>query len=208
MSQMNRRRALQLLAALGTTGLAAACGTDDADAQPAVERSPIKIGLIAPQTGGLKAIGDDIANGFQLFLDLQRQAAGRAPDDLLTADEGDTAKTGKAAVDGLLKQGVLALTGVVNSAVMVRHPGHRGAGPGAADRLQRLPDQPPERRLHLADVVRAGRAGPGAGPLPARTAARRQPARHHRAGEHRQPGRGRGFRDGVRRDRPRIIGAR
>ncbi|TNH25594.1 ABC transporter substrate-binding protein [Micromonospora orduensis] len=117
MSQMNRRRALQLLAALGTTGFAAGCGSDT-DAQPA-DRSPIKIGLITPQAGGFKSIGDDITNGFQLFLDLHDQRLGGHPVTLLTADEGDNAKTGKAAVDDLLKQGVLALTGVVNSAVMV-----------------------------------------------------------------------------------------
>ncbi|MBQ0903666.1 ABC transporter substrate-binding protein [Micromonospora sp. U21] len=118
MSQMNRRRALQLLAALGTTGFAAACGSDTDD-QSTADRGPIKIGLITPQAGGFKSIGDDITNGFQLFLDLHDQRLGGHPVELLTADEGDTAKTGKAAVEDLLKQGALALTGVVNSAVMV-----------------------------------------------------------------------------------------
>ncbi|MGV9210364.1 ABC transporter substrate-binding protein [Micromonospora sp. RB23] len=118
MSQMNRRRALQLLAALGTTGFATACGSDTAD-QPTATKSPIKIGLIAPKAGGFKSIGDDITNGFQLFLDLHNQQLGGHPVELLTADEGETAKTGKAAVDQLLKQNVLALTGVVNSSVMV-----------------------------------------------------------------------------------------
>ncbi|MET8280428.1 ABC transporter substrate-binding protein [Micromonospora sp. NPDC005174] len=118
MSQMNRRRALQLLAALGTTGFAAACGSDT-DAQPTPTKGPIKIGLIAPKAGGFKSIGDDITNGFQLFLDLHNQQLGGHPVELLTADEGETAKTGKAAVDQLLKQNVLALTGVVNSSVMV-----------------------------------------------------------------------------------------
>ncbi|MGC4853659.1 ABC transporter substrate-binding protein [Micromonospora sp. DT4] len=118
MSQMNRRRALQLLAALGTTAFAAACGSDT-DAQPTPTKGPIKIGLIAPKAGGFKSIGDDITNGFQLFLDLHNQQLGGHPVELLTADEGETPKTGKAAVDQLLKQNVLALTGVVNSSVMV-----------------------------------------------------------------------------------------
>ncbi|MET7875422.1 ABC transporter substrate-binding protein [Micromonospora profundi] len=118
MSQMNRRRALQLLAALGTTGFAAGCGSDT-DSQPTTNRSPIKIGLIVPKSGGVKSIGDDIANGFQLFLDLHDQRLGGHPVELLIADEGETAKSGKAAVDQLLKQNVLALTGVVNSSVMV-----------------------------------------------------------------------------------------
>ncbi|MFC0004232.1 ABC transporter substrate-binding protein [Micromonospora siamensis] len=118
MSQMNRRRALQLLAALGTTGLTVGCGSDE-DAGTPAPGSPIKIGLVAPQSGAYKAIGDEITNGFQLFLTLNDQRLGNHPVTLLTADEGDGAKTGKAAVDGLLKEGVLALTGVVNSAVMV-----------------------------------------------------------------------------------------
>ncbi|MFG3710489.1 ABC transporter substrate-binding protein [Micromonospora sp. NPDC047730] len=118
MSQMNRRRALQLLAALGTAGLAAGCGTDTAEGEAANDGSPIKIGLIAPTSGGLKAIGDEITNGFQLFLDLNGNGLGGHPVTLLTADEGESVKTGKAAVEGLLKQGVLALTGVVDSNVM------------------------------------------------------------------------------------------
>ncbi|KOX14699.1 ABC transporter substrate-binding protein [Micromonospora sp. NRRL B-16802] len=115
---MNRRRALQLLAALGTTGFAAGCGSDT-DSQPTTNRSPIKIGLIVPKSGGVKSIGDDITNGFQLFLDLHDQRLGGHPVELLIADEGETAKSGKAAVDQLLKQNVLALTGVVSSSVMV-----------------------------------------------------------------------------------------
>ncbi|MFC0507158.1 ABC transporter substrate-binding protein [Micromonospora costi] len=118
MSQMNRRRALQLLAALGTTSLVAACG-NDTDGETGAAKSPIKIGLITPQAGGFKTIGDEIANGFQLFLDLHEQRLGGHPVTLITADEGESAKTGKAAVDELLRQGVLALTGVVNSAVML-----------------------------------------------------------------------------------------
>ncbi|MGN9775148.1 ABC transporter substrate-binding protein [Micromonospora sp. H33] len=119
MSQMNRRRALQLLAALGTTGLVAGCGTDDSGAESGPELSPIKIGLMAPLTGNLKAIGQEIVNGFQLFLELNQARLGGHPTELLTADEGYTAKSGKAAVDELLKQGVLALTGVATSAVML-----------------------------------------------------------------------------------------
>src|SRR5436309_161965 len=115
---MNRRRALQLLAALGTTGLTAACGSDTGDETPDAGGS-IKIGLVAPRAGGFKPIGDEIVNGFQLFLTLNDQRLGGRPVTLVTADEGETAASGKAAVEDLIKQGVLALTGVVNSSVMV-----------------------------------------------------------------------------------------
>ena len=115
-SQMNRRRALQLLAALGTTGLAAACGTDDTET-PVVGK-PIKVGLIRPENGDGKAIGEDIENGFQLFLAMNGQQLGGHPTTVVTVDEGDNAKSGQAAVDTLLAQNVLAMSGVVNSTVM------------------------------------------------------------------------------------------
>ncbi|MFV2102248.1 ABC transporter substrate-binding protein [Micromonospora sp. LOL_024] len=117
MSQMNRRRALQLLAALGTSGLVAGCGSD-AEQDATSTQSPIKIGLIAPQAGANKAIGDELGNGFEMYLDLNDGRLGGHPVNLITADEGDTVKSGQAAVDGLLKQGVLAMTGVASSSVM------------------------------------------------------------------------------------------
>ncbi|MGC4806520.1 ABC transporter substrate-binding protein [Micromonospora sp. DT233] len=117
MSQMNRRRALHLMTALGTIGLTAACASEDENASPPTGK-PVKIGLIAPRDGGYKAIGNEIVNGFQLYLNLHDQQLGNHPVTLLTADEGTNAKTGKAAVESLLKQGAVALTGVVNSTVM------------------------------------------------------------------------------------------
>ncbi|MDM4721763.1 ABC transporter substrate-binding protein [Micromonospora sp. WMMA1363] len=119
MSQMNRRRVVQLLAAAGTAGLVAGCGTGATDTRSDPELGPIKIGLVAPQAGGLKAIGEEMINGFQLFLELNEGRLGGHPTELLIADEGDTVKSGKAAVDELLKQGVLALTGVAGTDVML-----------------------------------------------------------------------------------------
>ncbi|MEU3456640.1 ABC transporter substrate-binding protein [Micromonospora sp. NPDC006766] len=115
MSQMNRRRALQLLAALGATGLATGCGSDSDGTTPG---SLVKIGLIVPTSGPNKTIGEEITNGFQLFLSLNDQQLGGHPVTLVTAEEGDSAKTGQAAVDQLLKENVVALTGVVSPTVM------------------------------------------------------------------------------------------
>jgi branched-chain amino acid transport system substrate-binding protein len=115
---MDRRQALKLLAALGGGGLVAACNSEGEDAGAPVSDQQVRIGLVAPQTGGYKAIGDDIVRGFQLFLELNDGRLGAHPVQLVVADEGDTADSGKAAVEGLLKQGVLALTGIVSSAVM------------------------------------------------------------------------------------------
>ncbi|GAA1850488.1 ABC transporter substrate-binding protein [Asanoa iriomotensis] len=123
MSQMDRRQALRLFAGVGAAGLLAACGNGSTDGAAAanelVSDEPIKIGLIAPQTAGTKDIGDEIARGFNLFLDRHDQRLGGHQVQLLVADEGETVESGKAALDGLLKQGVLALTGVANSAVML-----------------------------------------------------------------------------------------
>jgi branched-chain amino acid transport system substrate-binding protein len=120
-SQIDRRHALKLFAGLGATGLLTACGRgdDSEDGARLISTEQVKIGLIAPQTGGYKAIGDDIIRGFRLFLDLNDGLLGDHPVQLLTPDEGDSADSGKAALEGLLKQGVLALTGVVNSDVML-----------------------------------------------------------------------------------------
>jgi branched-chain amino acid transport system substrate-binding protein len=112
-----------LFAGLGAAGLLAGCGNDDtaeaAAGNALVSDEPIKIGLIAPQTSGYKNIGDEIARGFNLFLEMNDQRLGGHQVQLVVADEGDTVESGKAALDNLLKQGVLALTGVVNSTVML-----------------------------------------------------------------------------------------
>jgi branched-chain amino acid transport system substrate-binding protein len=119
-SQMDRRQALRALAALGATGLAAACGADrdNPQAEP-VSLDRIRIGLVAPQAGGNKPIGDELVRGFQLFLRLNEQRLGGHPVDLLIIDEGSSAKAAAAAVSGALKQEFLALTGVVDSSVML-----------------------------------------------------------------------------------------
>jgi branched-chain amino acid transport system substrate-binding protein len=118
---MDRRQALKLLAALGATGVAAACGTNSADDGPdqPADLERIRIGLIAPQTGGDKPIGDELVRGFELFLDLNDHRLGNHPVDLQVVDEGIGVNAGRAAVDRLLKSGVLALSGVVDPEVMM-----------------------------------------------------------------------------------------
>ena len=119
---LDRRRALKLLATLGAAGAAApvlsACssstGTDKM-----VDEPPIRLGLLIPQSGVYKTIGDDLSNGFQMFIKLNGNKLGGRGVDLVFADEGETAESGKAAAAKLLKQDrVTALSGVVNSAVM------------------------------------------------------------------------------------------
>jgi branched-chain amino acid transport system substrate-binding protein len=123
-SPIDRRRALQLFGALGAAGLATACsavtsGDDDQGDQAPTPAGPIRIGLVVPRTGALKPLGDEMLNGFQLYLSLNDGRFNGHPVNLLTEDEGDSAQSGAAAVNKLLKQGVLALTGIANSDVML-----------------------------------------------------------------------------------------
>ncbi|MBX6357840.1 MAG: ABC transporter substrate-binding protein [Micromonosporaceae bacterium] len=123
MSHFDRREALKLLGALGGAGLTAACsaftgGGDEPDRAPA-SSEPVRIGLLVPRSGSLKAVGDEMLNGFQLYLDLNGGQFGGHPVTLITEDEGASVDSGKAALDRLLKQDVLALTGVASSDVML-----------------------------------------------------------------------------------------
>jgi branched-chain amino acid transport system substrate-binding protein len=125
-SQIDRRQTLKLLGALGAlgaTGLNGACSIDaitgNNNGSSSAAAEPIRIGLMAPRSGGLKPIGDELINGFQLYLSLNNKQLGGHPTTVLLQDEGETAASGKAALDRLLKQNVLAMTGVVSSDVML-----------------------------------------------------------------------------------------
>src|SRR5690348_9945414 len=128
-SQLDRRGVLRLIAALGAGGATApiltACsgqGADSPDNEPVVVHSgpPIKVGMVVPQTGALKPFGDEMANGFQLYLRQNGNKLGGRSVTLVSADEGDTAESSKAAAEKLLKQEkVVALTGVVNPGGML-----------------------------------------------------------------------------------------
>jgi len=117
---MDRRRALRVLAALGAGGLAAAaCGNKPpADEDVPTRSMDVRIGMLVPQTGGYKPIGDEIINGFQLYLALNEGRLGGYRIELEIEDEGETERSGKAGFERLLERGVTALTGVVSSAVM------------------------------------------------------------------------------------------
>jgi branched-chain amino acid transport system substrate-binding protein len=80
----------------------------------------VKIGLLVPQSGANKAIGDDMKQGFELYRSLNGGRLGGYDVEQVLADEGDTAESGKAAAEKLVKQDkVLAVTGVAASAVML-----------------------------------------------------------------------------------------
>ncbi|MPZ95718.1 MAG: ABC transporter substrate-binding protein [Propionibacteriales bacterium] len=117
MDLRNRTRARVALVAAAAT-LLTACG-GGLGSEESSDSGPVKIGLLVPQSGVYKALGDDMKNGYELYLDQHDGKLGGREIETATADEGETADSGKAAAEKLVKQdNVMAVTGVVSSAVM------------------------------------------------------------------------------------------
>jgi branched-chain amino acid transport system substrate-binding protein len=95
--------------ALGLVGAATACSGGSGEAS-----GTLKIGLLASLSGTYQAVGTDIRDGFQLYLNTHDGKLGGHPIELIVADEGDGAPTAVPAATKLVKQDkVVALTGVV-----------------------------------------------------------------------------------------------
>jgi branched-chain amino acid transport system substrate-binding protein len=115
------RHALAAAATLTlTAGALSGCGSaslgGDGDD---VGDGPVKIGLLIPQSGIYASIGDDLRAGFELYLAEHDDQLGGHEVELIVADEGETADTGRPSAERLIKQDeVLAVSGVVNSAVL------------------------------------------------------------------------------------------
>ncbi|WP_330299869.1 ABC transporter substrate-binding protein [Streptomyces sp. NBC_00503] len=116
-----RTRPIALIAATtATLFLATACGgaslgTGEGDKQ----NGPLKIGLLVPQSGTYKALGDDMKQGFELYVQQRGGRLGGREVEIVVADEGESADSGKAAAEKLVKQDhVLAVSGVVSSATI------------------------------------------------------------------------------------------
>ncbi|WP_109474280.1 ABC transporter substrate-binding protein [Ornithinimicrobium cavernae] len=121
---MTTRRTTYLLAltaastlALGACGGGTLGGGGDEGGEEA--DGTIKIGLLVPQSGVYKSLGDDMRAGFEVYLEEHDNTLGGLEVEVVLADEGETAESGKAAADKLVKQDqVTVVTGVVSSAVM------------------------------------------------------------------------------------------
>ena len=114
-----RMRGALALAATTSLVLAGCGGGSLGGGDSASKDGPIKIGLLVPQSGVYKSLGDDMKAGFELYLDQHSGKLGGRDIEIILADEGETADSGKAAADKLVKQDkVMAVTGVVSSAVL------------------------------------------------------------------------------------------
>ncbi|MCP2356314.1 branched-chain amino acid transport system substrate-binding protein [Nonomuraea thailandensis] len=77
----------------------------------------VKIGLLVPLSGVYAPLGEDMRNGFQLYLDQHGGKLGGRAVEVVSADEGEGPQTGVPAAQKLVTQDqVTAVVGVVNSA--------------------------------------------------------------------------------------------
>ncbi|WP_117209590.1 ABC transporter substrate-binding protein [Allorhizocola rhizosphaerae] len=99
------------LPALVALALAASgCSGDPGQAEPGT----IRIGFIASLSGTYQSVGEDMRDGFQLYLDTHNGQFGGRKVDLVLADEGDGPATALPAATRLIKQErVAALAGIV-----------------------------------------------------------------------------------------------
>lgn len=115
----SRFRPVGLIAVTVTLSLVTACGGSSLGTGGDNQDGPVKIGLLVPQSGIYKALGDDMKQGFELYVEQHGGRLGGREVEIVVADEGETADSGKAAAEKLVKQDrVLAVSGVVSSATI------------------------------------------------------------------------------------------
>lgn len=96
------------------SGCAGSSLSQDGGAQSA---GPVKIGLLVPLSGVYAPLGEDMRDGFQLYLDEHGGKLGGRAIEVVSADEGETPQTGVPAAQKLVSQDqVTAVVGVVSSA--------------------------------------------------------------------------------------------
>ena len=118
------RRQLLGAVGVGVGGLAlTACGggslggDDDDNGGGGGSDGPIRVGLVIPQAGVYTPLGQDMQNGWDLWLEQNDNTMAGFQVETVTADEGEGPDTGVPAVQRLLTEGnVNALVGIVNSA--------------------------------------------------------------------------------------------
>ena len=122
-----RRPLLTVVAGLTAGALLTACGGgnslgggEDEEAasgsEGGGEAAPVTVGLLVPTSGVYAPLGEDMQQGFQLFLDQNGGELGGHPAELEVVDEGETPDTGVPSAQRLIQQEVDAVVGIVNSA--------------------------------------------------------------------------------------------
>lgn len=115
MSRLDRRGALKLLATAGVAGLTAACGDGrGGSGSRSGSTTEVRIGLLVPESGGLRPIGAQIRNGFQQYLATTGGQLGDHPVSEVLADEGESPESARTGLEQLLDRGVNAVVGVTD----------------------------------------------------------------------------------------------
>ncbi len=117
-----RPHLLNLVAGLTAGAALTACGgggslggEDETDSTAADDTSPVTVGLLVPTSGVYAPLGEDMQQGFELYLEQNEgQLAGREVE-LTVIDEGETPDTGVPGAQRLIQDGVNAVVGIVNS---------------------------------------------------------------------------------------------
>ena len=106
-------KCMRTIGAVAIAALALGWGID-----ARAQKGPIKVGLLLPQTGPLAANGKDMQNGFQLFLEEQKQKLGGRDIQLIIEDSAGVPATGLAKTRSLVEgQKIHVLVGPLSAAV-------------------------------------------------------------------------------------------
>ena len=100
-----------LTACSGSSSLGGADGAGDGEGGG----GPVTIGLLVPTSGVYAPLGEDLQQGFSLFLDEHDGRLGGRPAEVELVDEGQSPDTGVPGAQRLLQQEVDAVVGIVNS---------------------------------------------------------------------------------------------
>ncbi|KAB2340187.1 ABC transporter substrate-binding protein [Actinomadura rudentiformis] len=113
----SRRAATVPALALGALVLSACSGSSLGQSSGGGSGGEIKVGLLVPLSGVYAPLGQDMRNGFQLYLDQHGGKLGGRSVKVVTADEGEGPQTGVPAAQKLVTQDQSSVVvGVVNSA--------------------------------------------------------------------------------------------
>lgn len=118
LNSRRRSKALVAIPAVFAAFSLAACGSSlSSDSGGADKTGPVSIGLSVPLSGVYAALGEDMKQGFDLYLKQEDQKLGGHEVTVVSADEGETPQTGVPATTKLVTQDkVSAVVGIVNSA--------------------------------------------------------------------------------------------
>ncbi len=105
-------------AATGDDSEASSDPSSDSSGTAEADGEPIRVGLVNPVTGPYAALGEDVNDGFQLYVDDHDGMLAGHPIEVLTEDTANDANVAQEAVTQLVDDDVDLLAGFVNSGVM------------------------------------------------------------------------------------------